>query len=275
MNTSTILRPTSLSVSSVYYDTEITIFEKTIESIFASLEYAIRNKSLKYYELYLINNNPKNELLFRQSIKKYLTASKRIIVISNHDNIGYGRANNMAIAQTTCEYHLILNPDVITSIESIHLGIKYLESQPSVGILTPSAINATGNIEYLAKRSPTFSIIVLRGLNNKYLNKLFESSLGKYAYKDKIPTDTPLDVELASGCFMLCNTKTLKKVDGFSKDYFLYFEDFDLSRKISKISKVQFHPAIKIKHLGGNAARKGVKHILMFLMSAFKFKFSR
>lgn len=272
MSTPTIFRATTLSISCVYYDTEITIFEKTIESVFASIEYAKNNSNLKYYELHLINNNPRNESIFRQLLTKYQTTSKKIIIHSGHGNIGYGRANNMAIAQTMCKYHLILNPDVITSIESIKLGIEYLELNPNVGVLTPNGTNASGDIEYLAKRSPTFAIIFLRGLNSTYLNKLFKLQLEKYIYKDKIPSDAPLEIELASGCFMLCNTEILKKVGGFSQDYFLYFEDFDLSRKISNISKIHYHPAVKIKHMGGNAAKKGIKHIFMFLISAFKFK---
>jgi len=71
---------------------------------------------------------------------------------------------------------------------------------------------------------------------------------------------------------MLCRTEILKKVGGFSEKYFLYFEDFDLSKKISKISDITYLPSVFIIHLGGKAAKKGLKHTYFFLVSAIKFK---
>jgi GT2 family glycosyltransferase len=70
---------------------------------------------------------------------------------------------------------------------------------------------------------------------------------------------------------MLCRTRELKNIGGFSPEYFLYFEDFDLSRRLEK--KVLL-PTMKIIHLGGNTARKGLKHIKLFLKSYLIFLIS-
>ena len=267
----TKLIPNSLSISCVYYDTDMAIFEKTLLSIVNAVNVAKECKILDYSELHLINNNSKKETSFFQSIEKYQKQLGNIVIHNGHGNIGYGRANNIAIHQTQCTYHLILNPDVITDSQAIKNGVEYLNLNPNVGLLAPSAKNENGETEYLAKRMPTFFTIFLRGLNNKLLNKVFAKKLAHYAYKDKIPTDDPLEIELASGCFMLCRTEILKKVGGFPENYFLYFEDFDLSKKISKLSAIHYLHRAYIIHMGGNAARKGIKHFYFFLSSASKF----
>jgi GT2 family glycosyltransferase len=261
----------SLSISCVIYDTCGDILQTTFNSLSKAVCYATERDVLISCELHLINNNPNADSLFFKLIADVQTKFEKLVHHNGHGNIGYGRANNLAIEHTACKYHLILNPDVNLAKESIYEGIKYLESHPDVGLIAPNATNQNGEIEYLAKRNPTFFLIMLRGLNINFLNTIFNKQLNCYAYKDKIPTDKPFEIELASGCFMLCRTEVLKSCEGFSPNYFLYFEDFDLSRRIKKTSKLIFLPTLKIIHLGGNASKKGIKHIILFLKSALIF----
>ncbi|RYY74748.1 MAG: glycosyltransferase [Gammaproteobacteria bacterium] len=267
----TQLIPNSLSISCVYYDTDMATFEKTLLSIVNAVNIAKECKTLEYSELHLINNNPEKETLFFQFIEKQREQLGNAVIHNGHGNIGYGRANNIAIHQTQCTYHLILNPDVITDSQAIKNGVEYLNLNPHVGLVVPSVKDENGEVEYLAKRMPTFLVIFLRGLNNKLLNKIFEKKLAHYAYQDKIPADKPLEIELASGCFMLCRTEILKKVDGFSYDYFLYFEDFDLSKKITRLSKIHHLPNMNIVHLGGHTGTKSSKHKIYFFKSYLTF----
>ena len=80
-----------------------------------------------------------------------------------------------------------------------------------------------------------------------------------------------MDVPIVSGCFMFFRRDVLDAVGGFSPDYFLYFEDFDLSLRVSKVARIAYVPAVRIVHHGGDAARKGLKHIWMFTRSAVTF----
>jgi GT2 family glycosyltransferase len=265
------LIPNSLSISCVYYDTDIDTFEKTLLSIIEAVNVAKHVKVLDFSELHLINNNPEKETLFLQGIEKYRHQLDNLVVHNGHGNIGYGRANNIAINKTRCTFHLILNPDVIADSQAIKCGIEYLNLNTNVGLVAPNVKNENGEIEYLAKRMPTFLTIFLRGLNSKFLNKVFERKLAHYAYKDKIPTDAPFEIELASGCFMLCRTEILKKVGGFSEKYFLYFEDFDLSKKLNRLTQLHYLPKMQAYHSGGYAARKGLKHTKLFLRSYLLF----
>ncbi len=264
MMTSNLIEPCTLSISCVVYDTDYDILATTIQSLKASLEIAIQHKSLTSYKFSLINNQTFTPDTFQQATELAKQELNNVETISGQGNIGYGRANNLVINNTNSKFHLILNPDVKLDNLAIHEGLTYLTTHQDVDLAAPNAFNELGNTEYLCKRMPSPLIIFLRGINSSFLNTLFKKNLDWYTYKDKLPAEKPFPIELASGCFMLCRTKELKAVGGFSPEYFLYFEDFDLSRKLPK--KV-FLPSMRIIHLGGQAATKGWKHIKLFLSS--------
>jgi GT2 family glycosyltransferase len=261
----------SLSISCVYYDTNSDIFDKTLETLAFSVKHAQEKNIICSSELHLINNNPDAEAFFLANSQKYHNRFDNLVIHTRHGNIGYGRGNNLAIEKTTKKYHLILNPDIELAINALEEGICYLEKNSDVGLVAPHATNQFGEIEYLAKRMPSFLVLLLRGLNNTLLNKAFKNQLDNYAYKDKIPTKEPFEIELASGCFMLCRTETLRMCEGFSPDYFLYFEDFDLTARFSEISKNIYLPNVTIVHYGGNTSSKSGSHQINFLISAFRF----
>jgi GT2 family glycosyltransferase len=54
----------------------------------------------------------------------------------------------------------------------------------------------------------------------------------------------------------------------------MYFEDYDLSLRIGKEATVAYEPKARIVHHGGDAARKGLRHVQWFVASAWRF-FSR
>jgi len=78
-------------------------------------------------------------------------------------------------------------------------------------------------------------------------------------------------VEIASGCCMLVRSSALKAVGGFDQDFFLYFEDFDLSLRLQREGELLFDPAMQAVHHGGYAASKGLAHIRWFVRSGIRF----
>ncbi|MCV5934820.1 glycosyltransferase family 2 protein, partial [Escherichia coli] len=69
---------------------------------------------------------------------------------------------------------------------------------------------------------------------------------------------------------MLFRTSVLTALGGFDKDFFLYFEDTDLSLRATKMTDVAYVPEVRMLHHGGNVSRKGIKHILFFTSSMVK-----
>lgn len=263
----------SLSISCVTFNTDPIILAKTIESLVISIEMAKKQKELEHVFLFLIDNGPDEKNLTElTSIKnQYQHDFDTIKIQTGQGNVGYGRGNNLAINQTRHTYHLIINPDVIVAPDNIYCALKYLAENPDVGLVAPYAMNLDGSPHYIAKRYPSLSVLLTRALKLKFMQRWLHGKLYAYEYRDKIPASTPFEIELASGCYMLCRSSILKEVGGFSPKFFMYFEDFDLSIRVRARSKIVHLPGAKIIHYGGDAAHKGLRHIIYFICSLIKF----
>jgi len=138
-------------------------------------------------------------------------------------------------------------------------------------MVTPVASAPDGSPLYLVKSYPTVLTLLLRGFAPNWLRTCFADRLTRYDRGD-LPFDAPLsDARIVSGCFMLVRGEALRDAKGFDPGYFLYFEDFDLSYRISKAAYIARVPQCRIVHGGGGAARKGIAHIGMFARSAWRF----
>jgi GT2 family glycosyltransferase len=260
---------TKLSISCVYFDTDEAVFEQTIQSLANSIEHAKQNGLIIDAELHLINNNPQKDQWFKDKSKTFEPWFNKSICHTGHGNIGYGRGNNLAISSVTSDFHLVLNPDVFLAEDNIFNAIHHMKNNQQLDALAADAFDHENNRLYLAKRQPSVLVLFARAVNSTWLNKLLKQQLDRYEYRDLITTTmNSLEIELMSGCYMLIRTPVLKSINGFDERYFLYFEDFDLSRRLEKKSLVF---SVKIHHLGGRASRKGAKHFKMFFTSMARY----
>lgn len=270
----TIHSPATLTVSCVIYNTEAELFLSTVQSLAKSCAHAKRKLILNTVEVSLIDNEPnhRNRDLLQRAFENYGHYFDSFRIIGGHGNGGYGQGNNLSLLNAKSDYHLVLNPDVILAQDNIVTAITFLSQHPEVGLLAPDAKNQLGEREYIAKRYPSTTALLARALKIKWLTGLLEAQLVCYEYRDKIPAKAPLEIVLASGCYMLLRTAVAQSVLGFNEKYFMYFEDFDLSLKIGKTHKVVHHPFVRVVHYGGNTAKKGLRHIYYFVRSLLKFK---
>ena len=265
--------PSDLLVSIVYYNSDPDLLGDTIRSLDVAAGNAKRSGVLKRVELVLVNNGverKKLEDLFAKIRIGYHNIDD-LSLISGHGNIGYGSGHNLAIQKHQLDYHLVLNPDVLIAEYSLVEAFVFFDRHPELGLLAPSVFDAEGNRLYLCKRFPTVLNLLLRGFAPTWLKKMFSKSLEYYELRDLIREEIVWDIPIVSGCFMLFRTKILLEINGFSPEFFLYFEDFDLSLRAAEISRIAFVPSVKITHFGGHASKKGWRHITMFLSSAILF----
>ncbi len=265
---------TPLSISIVSYDSG---FEE-IRVLVASLLDAIRQLQSTFtataIPLYLIDNSENPCLSLKQlvDLQPQLTALDiELRLLSGHGNIGYGAAHNLAIAKATGDYHLILNPDLVLDADCLVSGITFMQQHPDVILASPLAKHENGEKQHLCKRYPSVFTFLVRGFFPNFLKKLFDKRLAEFEMHELPDTAPNTDVPIVSGCFMLCQSSALKQVQGFDANYFLYFEDFDLSLRLGELGKVAYVPAMEIQHRGGHAARKGLHHIRLFIRSGIRF----
>jgi GT2 family glycosyltransferase len=117
-------------------------------------------------------------------------------------------------------------------------------------------------------------VLFLRGFAPRSLPRRFRAALDRYEMRDVVGDRFLDDVPLASGCFMLARTPLLAELGGFDPRFFMYFEDYDLSVRLSRRSRIAYVPEVRIVHAGGEASRKGLRHVRWFVSSAWRF-FSR
>lgn len=266
----------NLSVSIVTYAPSIEELTLTLESLGRAVIYAKERNVLSDAELFLIDNGPGDlETNALHSLINKLEQGQifsRLELLSGHGNVGYGAGHNIAIDKSAADFYLILNPDIIVDYQAIYEALYFFLNNPDVGGISPYAQDKNGAQQFLCKNYPTLFDLTLRGFLPKGIQHFFHRRASKYDLRNLCGTSVPVfDIPIISGCFMFMRRSLLLKVGGFSPEYFLYFEDFDISLKLCKITRLAYVPRVKIIHFGGDAARKGLPHIKMFTQSMVKF----
>lgn len=177
-------------------------------------------------------------------------------VITNDENIGFSKANNIALKQAAGKYVLILNPDTVLEEGTFAKMIAFCENNEKVGAVTSKLILGNGQLDYACKRSfPTPSVAIPRMLG---LSRMFPGSklFGKYnlTYLDENKTHI---VDAICGAFMFIPKKVLDESGLFDEDYFMYGEDLDLCYQIHKKGyNNYYYPEVTTIHLKGSSTKK-------------------
>lgn len=255
----------------------------TLSRVLERLTAAVTNCSDADFRVTLVDNSHgrdesvHQERSYFDSLKELLSKSK--LEIDFHQlpsNLGFGRANNLAFDLSAknspnADYILVLNPDAFLSLDSLSRALNIMNERPDLGVLLPRFLSETGQDLYLAKRYPNVWVLFLRGFAPKFMKKFFQSSIDSYDLKD-VPADQPhLKTVVGSGACFLMRRSIWQELKGFDPRFFLYFEDFDLTYRAKKITKVSYEPSIQVVHLGGHTAKKGKTHIKYFIRSAGQF----
>jgi len=256
-------RKLSLRVSIVCY-----FIDNDIIELLDSFKKAASDISDLRYDFVIVENGYKEIKPLHDTLVQQFPFCK---VIISGENLGYGRGHNLTLS-ADYDYHLVLNPDVIFTESSLINAILFMEKNKECGLLSPQAFWRNGDRQYLCKRYPNVFTLFLRAFLPKSLHYLFKNKLETYCMMKETQSETVLwQPDSVSGCFMFFRNKVLLQLNGFDKQFFLYFEDTDLSLRARQVTKVAYVPDVKIIHHGGNVSRKGLKHIILFSHSMFKF----
>lgn len=209
------------------------------------------NKGKYDTEIFLVDNNS-----IDGSAEHIRQKYADVKVITNDRNIGFSRANNLALREATGKYILILNPDTVLEEGTFEKMTAFCEKDKSVGAVTSKLILANGKLDSACRRSfPTPAVAIPRMLG---LSKLFPESriFGKYnlTYLDENRT---YEVDAICGAFMFIPKAVLDKAGFFDEDYFMYGEDLDLCFRIKKCGfKIFYYPEVTTIHFKGESTKK-------------------
>ena len=266
----------TMRISIVSYAGKEAQLKKTLASLLMACVLPLRKQLLRSVDIALVNNGPtqaergKIEALL-QFGRELAPDGVTLSMLGDGSNVGYGAGHNQAFDVGGSDFHLVLNPDVELAPDALFESLEFMASNNDCGILAPAIFDRDGNRQYLCKLYPSVLDLLIRGFAPSWLRGMFQRRLANYEMRDLIAESVVWEPPIISGCFMLLRSSLLGQIKGFDPSYFLYFEDFDLSLRAAKICRIAYVPAVQIVHYGGYAARKGFRHILMFVRSAVTF----
>ncbi len=203
-------------------------------------------------EIFVVDNNSTD------GSKQFLEPLfKEVHFIWLPKNMGFAKANNIALAKTSGDYILFLNPDTIVAEDSFEKTIAFLQNNTAIGALGVKMIDGSGQFLKESKRafpSPSISLFKILGLATLFpTSKLF----AKY-HLGNLSANENNEVDVLAGAFMLIPKKVLEVVGSFDEAFFMYGEDVDLSYRIQKAGYKNYYFAeTTILHFKGESTKKG------------------
>jgi len=122
-----------------------------------------------------------------------------------------------------------------------------------------------GSLQRLCKLLPTPSdLLVRRFLPIRSLQERLNSRYELHS----LPQDRASEVPTLSGCFLAMRSADLLAIDGFDERFFMYMEDVDLVRRLSRRGAVRYRPDIHVVHEYAKGSYRSRKLLGYHLKSA-------
>ena len=134
-------------------------------------------------------------------------------------NLGYGKANNMGLKKVTTKFALVLNPDATLHPSTLTNFLKTAEKIPEFAIMAPYTQGEKNNLE----------------------------------------NSVPIETINVKGFAMFLNLSEFKDIGFFDENFFFYFEEIDLCKRlINHGKKIYLVPDIKINHGGDHSHEESI-----------------
>lgn len=211
------------------------------------------------FKLFVIDNNSADKI--GEGLKEKFPQAEYILL---QENIGFGRGHNKVLDKIQSKYHFIINPDILINETTIENMCRFMDTHPDCSIACPKVLNPDGSVQYLAKRRPTLSALLSRRISVGPLKKIED----RYLAKDMDHSQN-FETEFCTGCFFVIRTDVFKNIGGFDPQYFLYFEDADITMEAKKHGKAYYTADATVVHLWHRETAKRLKPFMLQLKSMF------
>ena len=192
-------------------------------------------------EVFVVDNNSTDN-----SVEVVSRDYPWVHLIYNIENLGFSKANNIAIRQSAGEYVLLLNPDTVVEQDTLHHVITFMDEHPEAGAAGVKMHNADGSLAPESRRAVPTPLVAARkmlGFTKRY-------------YMSHLSWDVPGQIQVVSGAFFMIRRKALEQVGLLDEDFFMYGEDIDLSYRLLKGGWQNWYLPYSIIHYKGQSTQK-------------------
>lgn len=201
------------------------------------------NTSYVSFEIIVVDNGSTDGSI------ELFSNDNRVVFLPLVQNVGFGMANNAGFKISKGKYVFCLNPDTILLNNALKILYDFMEAHPNVGICGGNLYDADMKPAHSFRMVlPSFWWEVDYHLGYFFSKLLWGKSL-EFNYSEK-----PKSVGYVTGADMMMRKDMLDKIGGFSKYFFMYYEECELTYRIKNLGyKVFSVPKAKIQHLEGKS----------------------
>jgi len=171
-------------------------------------------------------------------------------LIETGGNIGFGRANNLALQNARGRYFGLINSDAEALPGALQKTLAFLDAHPDIGLAGGQLLWPDGRPQASWGHDPT-------------LAGVFQEQTFLDALQTRLaPLESPLapglglDVDQISGAYMVLRPEAWRQIGGFDPAYFMYNEDVDLNVRLRRAGwRIVFLPDVLIRHHLGASSR--------------------
>jgi len=193
-------------------------------------------------------------------------------LIASDENLGFSKANNLAIRRGSAPYVLALNPDTRLIENTLDHLLELMESNSSIGIAGCRLELEDGSFDHAARRSfptPLGALAHFVGIG-----RIRKAPAPLVQYRAPAIESGPVDA--VNGAFMLMRRSALDEVGLFDEGYWMYMEDLDLCYRFKQAGWLTWYdPSVKIVHIKAGTSGKYRKPRLNYAFHYGMFRFYR
>lgn len=180
-------------------------------------------------------------------------------LVRNEENLGFAKANNQALKQTTSDFVLLLNPDTEVRPGAIRTLIDFLNNNPRCGVVAPQLLNTDGSVQRSCRAFPTFvgMLYELLGLSRMFPpgstqgQKFRAYKMLDWNHDDRREVDQP------EGACLMIRRAVLDEVGLLDEGYFMLFEEVDWCYRVKQHGwQIWFEPASQVVHHYGQSIKQ-------------------
>ena len=211
-------------------------------------------------EVFVVDNNSSDN-----SMKYLLPKFPTVTFIENKENLGFSKANNVALKQCKGEYVLFLNPDTIVTEDCFSTCLNFFKEHNDCASIGVRMLDGTGKFLPESKRSfpsPLTSFYKLVGLAFLFpKSRIFNQYALGYLDENKHH-----EVDVLAGAFLMVSKAVIDKVGSFDETFFMYGEDVDLSFRLQQSGLKNYYLGeLPIIHFKGESTKRGsLNYVKMF-----------
>lgn len=205
-------------------------------------------------ECWIIDNNSPDQSL--EIIRDGIAQRKfgHLVKLFAHSlNGGFGAGNNVAIRKAwglkqQPKYFYLLNPDALVCAGTVKKLVTHLAENKKVGVAGGGLLDTNGKLECGAFRLPSLRSTIEEHLGIGIFSRIWKN----YCVSISPEPDNIMSVGWVAGASMMVTAEALKTAGLFDEEYFLYFEELDLCKRIIDSGfEVHYLPDAEVIHDSG------------------------